>query len=218
MTRIAVVALVLGLGCSAGDLDAAQPPFAGGEEPNEPEQPDPTDGPPGVDDAAAPTFQAMLVTLPVDDLGTVDLETASASWWLADAAASELCRTELTVVAALPEVLDSGEKELLGAWELETAAETDGFSCSAPAPTAFSVAIGLPDPRLASAVERDDALAGRELYQYAIRLEGSGPRIVHGVATTPSLLDGDADAALTTIPPLPADVYTLEPLLYLNHP
>lgn len=171
--------------------------------------------PPETDRLEEPRFQAFQLVLTVDDVGEVAVADVAISWSLANVGAEEICRESPVVTAVAIEAPATDETEVLGAWSLELA-DDPLSACGLSTPETLSVAIRLPDPRLTSAVDAAEDLAGQTYYSYAIRLGEAGPRTLHGVATTQDLLDDKAVPVEAL--PLPADTYTLEPLLYLDLP
>ncbi|MEO0605068.1 MAG: hypothetical protein AAF211_26805 [Myxococcota bacterium] len=213
MRQIAIFSLLTTMGCSTSESDelSSSPPEDGAPLPSaEPEAP-PSDS--GVEDVASPEFQAHALTFTVDEAGEVELDGATWTWSLADVLGEELCSQELELISAIPAEIDEDEPEILAAWILGVQ-PSEAPPCGENAPVEAFVGIELPDARLVSLMAGDAAIAGLDLYSYTIRFEPSGSRILHGVATTPELLQGDS--APVEVGPLPAASYSLQPLIYLD--
>lgn len=161
--------------------------------------------------AVVPQFQAHEVSLAVDDAGAIDIETTQWNWILADESGNELCATGLEIVQA--EIVEPvvTDPPTFAAWLvlLQGGAEAP---CIMPEPTEITVAVAAPDGRLAP-ILAENGDADLEVYSYTVQRGGTGPVTLHGIASTPDILDGDV--SLVTEGPLPAGSYFLEPLLFL---
>ncbi|MEM6930903.1 MAG: hypothetical protein AAF602_28470 [Myxococcota bacterium] len=213
MRRIAIFSLLAAMGCLASEFDELAPsPVDDGATPPSAE-PDPPASDSGAEDVPSPEFQAHELTFTVDESGEIGLDDAIWTWSLADTLGQELCSQDLELISAVPEEIDDDDPEILAAWVLGVQ-PSEAPPCGEMPPEEVFVGIELPDARLVSLMAGDAALSGLDAYSYTIRLEPSGSRILHGVATTPELLTGDS--VPVEVGPLPAATYTLQPLIYLD--
>lgn len=194
---------------SLDDNESPSPVADSGLSARDPSSPS-TDAPPP--SSAEPRFQAHAIELLVDDLGEVDIDSSTWTWTLADDKGLVSCSTPLTILEVMAVEPPDTEPVTLASWQLVVEGG-DALPCVLAEPIELGVGIAAPDVRLTPALANGDGDVA-ERYSYTLQRGATGVITLHGSASTADIRDGLAP--LATEPPLPADRYALEPLLYLN--